>query len=140
MRDEAITAEADVARMVAKALEEDKVLPLEVPAGRALLAAWRRLQRSGELERRLRGYMRRLRESTAHGDALFVDANTRVCALAACGAPELRARAFSLCAACKAVAYCCKEHQVTDWPAHKAACKAARRGGTGAAAAPQPQR
>ena len=30
------------------------------------------------------------------------------------------------CAACKTVAYCCKEHQVEDWPAHKAACKAAR--------------
>ena len=30
-------------------------------------------------------------------------------------------------ASCRGVVYCCREHQVSDWPAHKAACKAARK-------------
>ena len=58
----------------------------------------------------------------------------RTCALAGCGARELHVAHFKCCAACKAVVYCCKEHQVQDWLAHKAACKAARK-----AAAQQPQ-
>jgi hypothetical protein len=36
------------------------------------------------------------------------------------------------CGACKRVKYCCKECQTSDWPAHKAACKAARKGAAGA--------
>jgi hypothetical protein len=35
-------------------------------------------------------------------------------------------RHFKACGACHTPAYCCKEHQTEDWPAHKAACKAAQ--------------
>jgi hypothetical protein len=51
----------------------------------------------------------------------------RSCALASCGSTEAHISHFKFCGACKAVAYCCREHQVADWPAHKAACKAARK-------------
>jgi hypothetical protein len=49
------------------------------------------------------------------------------CALHSCGAQEVHASHFKRCSACSAVVYCCKEHQVQDWPAHKAACRAARK-------------
>ena len=51
----------------------------------------------------------------------------RNCALASCGAKEAHVSHFSRCAACKGVVYCCREHQVADWPQHKAACKAVRK-------------
>jgi hypothetical protein len=49
------------------------------------------------------------------------------CALHTCGAQEVHASQFKRCAACLSVVYCCKEHQVQGWPAHKAACRAARK-------------
>ncbi len=49
------------------------------------------------------------------------------CALNTCGAQEVHASQFKRCAACSGVVYCCKEHQVQDWPAHKAACRAVRK-------------
>lgn len=61
-------------------------------------------------------------------------AETRLmCALQSCSVREKHAAHFKKCSARKAVVYCCKEHQVENWPAHKAACKAAR---AAAAAAP----
>ena len=51
----------------------------------------------------------------------------RACALASCAAREAHEAQFKKCAACLTVSYCCREHQLTDWPAHKAACKAARK-------------
>jgi hypothetical protein len=51
----------------------------------------------------------------------------RVCALHTCGAQEVHASHFKRCSACLSVVYCCKEHQVQGWPAHKAACRAARK-------------
>ena len=51
----------------------------------------------------------------------------RSCALAGCGAREAHPAHFKSCAACRAVVYCCREHQVAGWPAHKKACKAARK-------------
>jgi len=48
----------------------------------------------------------------------------RCCALASCDAKEAHVWHFNRCAICKVVAYCCKEHQRTDWPAHKATCEA----------------
>ena len=51
----------------------------------------------------------------------------RTCALPSCGSVELHPDQFKRCAGCNGAHYCCKEHQVDDWQAHKAACKAARR-------------
>ena len=62
----------------------------------------------------------------------------RSCALASCGAKELYQGHFQLCAACRAVVYCCKEHSVEDWPSHQAACKAVRKAATAAGAASGP--
>lgn len=57
----------------------------------------------------------------------------RACHFSACDAAPAAAPAKSLkrCGGCNAVFYCCKEHQLADWSAHKAACKAARKGGRG---------
>lgn len=51
----------------------------------------------------------------------------RTCALEGCGAREIHVAQFKKCAACQAVVYCCREHQVEHWKAHKKACKAARK-------------
>jgi hypothetical protein len=51
----------------------------------------------------------------------------RSCELASCGATEAHLRHFNKCSACKTVAYYCRDHQLADWPAHKATCKAARK-------------
>ena len=51
----------------------------------------------------------------------------RSCALDGCGAKEAHPAHFKSCAACRAVVYCCREHQVAGWPGHKKACKAARK-------------
>ena len=51
----------------------------------------------------------------------------RTCALRGCGAREAHPTHFKSCAACRAVVYCCREHQVAGWPGHKKACKAARK-------------
>ncbi len=97
-----------------------------------ILAAWRRLQSSGVLQRR----------GILHGVSVVTAYNTRItataaataaarglhfCALRTCGTQEVHASQFKRCSACLSVAYCCKEHQVQDWPAHKAACRAARK-------------
>ena len=49
------------------------------------------------------------------------------CALASCETREAHPQHFKRCAACRTVAYCSREHQVADWPAHKAVCKATRK-------------
>jgi hypothetical protein len=100
-----------------------------------LAEAHARLQRSGVIsERRIdvEEITPFLQGVVAHGreveEALQAESHAlRSCALAACGAREAHASHFKLCAACKTVAYCCKAHQADDWPAHKAACKAARK-------------
>jgi hypothetical protein len=51
----------------------------------------------------------------------------RTCSLASCGSKEAHVSHFKRCAACQQAFYCCREHQLADWPAHKAACEAARK-------------
>lgn len=55
--------------------------------------------------------------------AAYVATHGRVCAV--CAAREPTPDAFKLCGACRKVAYCGREHQLADWPSHKAACTAA---------------
>jgi hypothetical protein len=54
-------------------------------------------------------------------------ATLRCCSLRSCAARELHQGHYKRCGACHGVVYCCREHQLEDWPAHKAACKAARK-------------
>jgi hypothetical protein len=44
-----------------------------------------------------------------------------------CSATESHVAQFKRCSACKAVVFCGKDCQLANWPAHKAACKAARK-------------
>jgi hypothetical protein len=97
-----------------------------------ILAAWRRLQSSGVLQRR--GILQCVSlndafvaHATAAAAATAAARGLRFCALHTCGAQEVHASQFKRCSACSGVVYCSKEHQVQDWPAHKAACRSARK-------------
>ncbi len=45
----------------------------------------------------------------------------------ACAFFPPHASQFKSCGSCRQVCYCCKAHQTADWPAHRKACKAARK-------------
>ena len=97
-----------------------------------LAGAWQRLQRSGVLRvRRVEENMGLLtnmqRKMQAAIQSSLNAPGLRSCALPGCGAKEAHPVHFKSCAACRAVVYCCREHQVAGWPGHKKACKAARK-------------
>jgi len=107
-----------------------------------LTEAWLRLQRSGVLETRgILDQIQQRKQSTASErdnraaaiHAALTAPGLRSCALAGCGAKEAHPQHFKRCSACQAVVYCSKEHQLEAWPAHKAACKAARKAKAAAA-------
>ena len=109
-----------------------------------LAGAWQRLLRSGVLEARGvdEGIRARATWQRALDSAVGKSLNApglRCCALPGCGAKEAHPAHFKSCAACRTVVYCCREHQVAGWPAHKKACKAARKaqedGGAGPSSA-----
>jgi hypothetical protein len=88
-----------------------------------IIAAWRRLQSSGVLQRRgLPHALKVVKADEAHvaatSAACAATRGLRVCALHTCGAQEVHASQFKRCSACSSVVYCSKEHQVQDWPAH----------------------
>ena len=127
--------ESTLAISVQRTLKDEALMRRLSDAAATLLTdAWRRLERSGVLERRLMGRasqpvdpadtLNARMEATAKEGAAR---GLQTCALAGCAAREVHVSHFKKCGACKTVAYCCKEHQVADWPAHKAACKAARK-------------
>ena len=97
-----------------------------------LAGAWERLQRSGVLEARhivepdlnVPSALLTTLQNSLNAPGL------RTCALDGCGAREAHPEHFKRCAACRAVVYCSKECQAADWPAHKKACKAARKAKT----------
>ena len=96
-----------------------------------LVDAWNRLERSGGIPRRIDALIEDDERSCAAlqrvCDAAAAAPGLHTCALAGCGAREQHPRHFKACAACKIGVYCSKEHQLADWPEHKAACKAARK-------------
>ena len=104
---------------------------LDVDAVSLLSDAWRRVERSGAIA------MRELQDECDPGESIRASYDAaaaeaaarglRKCALPGCAAKEVHVSHFKRCGACRTVAYCCREHQATDWPAHKAACKAARK-------------
>ena len=108
-----------------------------------LRAPWRRLQRSGVLETGdLTGDAidEELYELMDENDKIVAariaaQGGLRACALPSCGAREAHAAHFKKCGACGIVVYCSKKHQTEHWPAHKAACKAARKAAAAVAAA-----
>jgi len=112
-------------------------LPSEPMWRERLSRAHERLRQSGVLEKRgLSSEMgaqaraenrERIERADQKRAAAAASGQLKSCAMAGCGAREAHVSHFGKCSACKAVAYCCKEHQLADWPAHKAACKAARR-------------
>jgi hypothetical protein len=111
----------------------------DVAGAKLLTDAWQRVECSGVLERRLLG-LASLPDDPSQSVSVGLEAaaaegaahGLHTCALAGCTANKAHVSQFKKCGACRTVAYCCKEHQVADWPAHKAACKAARK-----AAAPE---
>ncbi len=113
-------------------VEEDQRFRATCEWHARILAAWRRLQSSGVLQRR--GILQGLSfndafvaHASATAAATAAVRGLHFCALHTCGAQEVHASHFKRCSACLGVVYCCKEHQVQGWPAHKAACRAARK-------------
>jgi hypothetical protein len=110
-----------------------------------LCASWRRLLSSGVL--RARGIdegidtaLQFTARTRAAAGADLAAGRLQQCALAGCSARESHASQFKRCGACKTVVYCCREHQVEDWPSHKTACKAAREAAAGGSCWPTEQR
>ena len=124
--------EAWFARALCDTVEAGVETGLDASLVKQLTDAWQQLQRSGVLqERNLEERM--WLESPAFKDYkqrcmnAIMAPGLRHCALSSCGVKEAHPQHFKACAACRRVVYCCKEHQSQDWPAHKAACKAARK-------------
>ena len=105
---------------------------LEAYLAQLLMGALQRLQHSGVLQaHRIEEYIGSvIQENEADAarlQTMLTAPGLRRCALDGCGAKEAHPAHFKSCAACRAVVYCCREHQVEAWPAHKKACKAARK-------------
>ena len=107
---------------------------LDSEAASLLADAWRRVERSGAgvlnvLEDHLDSDTS-IEAFSAGAAAEAAVRGLRECALAGCASKEVHVSQFKRCAACQQAFYCCREHQLADWPAHKAACKAARKAAT----------
>ena len=105
---------------------------LDVRLVQRLGGALQRLQRSGVLQTRRIEAAIQFRAPAQQAFRAAVQSSLSApglhrCALPGCGAREAHPAHFKSCAACRAVVYCCREHQVAGWPAHKKACQAARK-------------
>ena len=137
----ALNSEVALVHALQCCIRDEAYLSGVPPIRRAMFAAWERLQRSGvllerDLERLSAERAGLAAEATTAINERYATAVLRPCALDACGAREVHESQFKKCAACKGPVYCCKEHQTADWPAHKAACKAARKAATDGGAGP----
>ena len=115
---------------------------LDVRLVQLLAGAWQRLQSSGVphargvVERVTTASEQQITEFLAAAHGSLTVPGLRRCALPGCGAKEAHPAHFKSCAACRIVVYCCREHQVAGWPAHKKACKAARKASAAEEAGP----
>ena len=125
--------EASIVRGMQNLLARDSLINSDKFA--EVLAAWRALQRSGALEERrvlsdgvptTRRETNRIVETAA---AAAAPERLRACALGSCGVRETYPAQHKLCGACAAVVYCCREHQLADWPVHKAGLQSGLQGG-----------
>ena len=128
--DSAPGTEAEFARALREAVSMAGAHGLATRLVQLLAEAWQRLQRSGVLQARRIEENLRLQEAEQHALSTAIQKSLtapdlRRCALPGCGAHEAHPAHFKSCAACRAVVYCCREHQVEAWPGHKKACKAA---------------
>jgi hypothetical protein len=134
-----IAAEAIFVQALRNAVALGASFGLDPAVQMLMSAALQQLESSGVLESRQieanAHVLERGRRSmiTAIADSAAAP-ERRTCALGSCGAREAHVALFKSCAACRTVAYCCKEHQVEDWASHKAACKAARKASKNATA------
>ena len=99
-------------------------------------AALERLTDSGVIEERalddaMEDYARFCQQADAKAQADNEASGLQSCAH--CGARELHVAQFKRCSACKVSRFCSKDCQLANWPAHKAACKAARKAAADAA-------
>ena len=124
--------EADFTVSFRKAAAKAASSGLDAHLVQRLADAWQRVQRSGVLQ--ARGIEECIRFNEPEGVELMTAVQNsmtapglRSCALPGCGAKEAHPAHFKSCAACRTVVYCCREHQVVDWPAHKKKCKVARK-------------
>lgn len=127
----ALSSESSFARKLDIVARTEPFLEIENAGAFAKLRqASRRLLSSGFMTNDLKNKLEQEIGMTAYLESAENAASgapgLRSCALACCGAKEAHPQHFKSCAACRGAAYCCKEHQTADWPAHKPACKAAR--------------
>ena len=128
----ALHYDASFADKLRRAVAEAGANGLDARLVQLLAGAWYGLQRSGVLQERrieekIQSQAHAQRAVEAAVQASMTAPGRRRCALPCCGAKEAHPAHFKSCAACRAVVYCCREHQVAGWPAHKKACKAARK-------------
>ena len=97
-----------------------------------VLGRWQHFTRSGVLQERdiVAGVAHCESVSSARKatcEAGLAATSLKCCSLQSCSARELHPGHYKRCSACHTVVYCSRDHQLEDWPAHKAACKAARK-------------
>ena len=128
-----LSAEAGFAETMRRQVADpDLVLKYAGEAGAQLLESWKRVEQSGELQRRRVDFFQEVDRHAqemrlARTAAAAAAPGLRSCHLPGCCAREAHPAHFKSCAACRGVVYCCREHQTEHWPSHRAACKAARK-------------
>ncbi len=124
---------AGTLKKASEAIEKHDLVRNLVPAPfLEMLERWERFTRSGVLQERdiMAGVAHCESVSSARRatcEAGLASATLKCCSLQSCATRELHPSHFKRCSACHITVYCCREHQLEDWPAHKPACKAARK-------------
>ena len=81
------------------------------------------LRARGVLQTEITTYKQDSADFEARQHAEIAKHGLRDCALPSCSKTEKTVKEFVGCSGCRSVVYCCLEHQVLDWRAHKKACR-----------------